>query len=96
MARNQSSSEFRRNLNGFFGGCLRQEILEEIFEKNLWPMARNLFNIPISLKYFLRSRNILKKRFPPKISSLQATKKIRILPCVPWIIIFPCATKKGG
>ena len=24
-------------------------------------MARNLFNIPISLKYFLRSRNIFKK-----------------------------------
>ena len=45
----------------FLGVACRQEILEEIFEKNLWPMVRNLFNIPISLKYFLRSRNILKK-----------------------------------
>ena len=26
LARNQSSSEFRRNLYGCFGGCLRQEI----------------------------------------------------------------------
>ena len=34
--------------------------LEEIFFE-IWPMARNLFKIPISLKYFLRSRNIFKK-----------------------------------
>ena len=27
-------------LNGYFFGCLRQEILEEIFNK-IWPEARN-------------------------------------------------------
>ena len=40
--------------------CLRQEILEEIFEKiyGLWPEI-NIFSFNlISLKYFLRSRNI--------------------------------------
>ena len=66
--------------------------------------------ILISLKYFLRSRNIFikisSKDLPmvcfvvtqhseselslclrySKTSSLQATKKIRVLPCVPWII----------
>ena len=55
-------------------------------------MARNQSYLP---KIFLARATSL-KRFPPKISSLQATKKIRVLPCVPWIIIFPCATKKGG
>ena len=34
------SSEFRRNLYGWFGVACRQEILEEIFFKE-WPEARN-------------------------------------------------------
>ena len=29
------SSEFKRNLNGWFGVACRQEILEEIFNKNM-------------------------------------------------------------
>ena len=40
------SSEFKRMLNGYFFGCLRQEIFEEIFFKE-WPEARNdLFTQP--------------------------------------------------
>ena len=38
-------------------------------------MARNLFNIPISLKYFLRSRNILKKDFLQRFLAFRLLKK---------------------
>ena len=35
MARKQRRSQFRRNLNGCFGGCWRKKSLEEIFLKML-------------------------------------------------------------
>ena len=49
VARKQRRSQFKRNLNGYFGVARAQEILEEIFLKNgrgpeiiLLPMNQNL------------------------------------------------------
>ena len=54
VARKQRRSQFKRNLNGYFGVARAQEILEEIFVEGLlrkksleeifnkiWPVARN-------------------------------------------------------